>query len=97
MELTDEKIAAIVREVIAAEFEVDPAKITPGAHLFTDLELDSLDGIDLIVALEKRFGVKVDEEAAKQFRRVGDVCGFIAQVRDRTKPREPGAGEEARG
>ena len=82
MDLSDEKIAEVVREVIAAEFEVEPAKITRDAHLFTDLELDSLDGIDLIIALEKKFGVKVDEEAAKQFRRVGDVCAFIAKVRD---------------
>ncbi len=82
MQLTDEKIAEVVREVLAAEFEVDPAKVTKDAHLFTDLELDSLDGIDLIIALEKRFGVKVDEEAAKGFRHVKDVCGFIARVRD---------------
>jgi len=82
VELTDQKIAAVVREVLVEEFEVEPAKVTPEAHLFTDLELDSLDGIDLIIALEKKFGVKVDEEAAKQFRRVGDVCAFVARLRD---------------
>ncbi len=82
MEPSDQKIADVVREVLVSEFEVDPAKVTPDAHLFTDLELDSLDGIDLIIALERRFGVKVDEEAAKQFRRVGDVCGFIGRLRD---------------
>ncbi len=79
---TDQKIAEIVREVLVAEFEVDPAKVKPEANLFSDLELDSLDGIDLIVALERRFGVKVNEEQAKSFRLVGDVCGFIAKTRD---------------
>lgn len=79
---TDEKIAEIVRDVLVAEFEVDPAKVRPEAHLFSDLELDSLDGIDLIVALERKFGVKVNEESAKGFRLVGDVCGFIAKTRD---------------
>ena len=88
---TDEAIAATVRDVLVAEFEVDPAKITPAAHLFSDLELDSLDGIDLIVALEKRFGVKVEEEAAKSFRLVGDVCRFIAKVRDARAGAKPGA------
>jgi acyl carrier protein len=82
VELTDERIAEEVSAVLVSEFEVDAAKITPVAHLFTDLELDSLDGIDLIIALEKRFGVKVDEESAKEFRRVGDVCGFIGRLRD---------------
>ncbi len=79
---TDQKIAEIVRDVLVTEFEVDASKVRPEAHLFSDLELDSLDGIDLIVALERRFGVKVNEEAAKGFRLVGDVCGFIAKTRD---------------
>ena len=79
---SDEKIEEVVRDVLVAEFEVDPKKVRREAHLFSDLELDSLDGIDLIVALERRFGVKVDEESAKQFRLVGDVCGFIAKTRD---------------
>jgi acyl carrier protein len=80
--LDDAKIAEVVRDVLVTEFEVDAAKVRPEAHLFSDLELDSLDGIDLIVALEKRFGVKVDEETAKSFRLVGDVCRFIAKTRD---------------
>jgi len=79
---SDQKIAEIVRDVVVTEFEVEPAKVRPEAHLFSDLELDSLDGIDLIVALERRFGVKVNEEQAKSFRLVGDVCGFIAKTRD---------------
>ena len=79
---TDQKIAEIVRDVLVTEFEVEPSKVRAEAHLFSDLELDSLDGIDLIVALERKFGVKVNEESAKGFRLVGDVCGFIAKTRD---------------
>ena len=85
--LTDDEIERIVRDVLVEEFEVDPSRVRREAHLFSDLELDSLDGIDLIVALERRFGVKVDEESAKQFRLVGDVCGFIAKTRDRLEAR----------
>lgn len=90
MNLTDDNIVAIVRDVLVTEFEVEGEKVTPRAHLFTDLELDSLDGIDLIVALEKKFGVKVDEESAKAFRHVGDVCAFIARVRDERSARAGG-------
>jgi len=79
----DQEIARIVRDVLVTEFEVPVERIRPEAHLFSDLELDSLDGIDLIVALERRFGVKVEAESAKSFRLVGDVCGFIAKTRDR--------------
>lgn len=81
-ELTDERIAEIVRSVLVNEFEVPAEKVRPEAHLFSELELDSLDGIDLIVALERQFKVKVNEESAKNFRLVGDVCGFIAKTRD---------------
>ena len=81
-DLTDERIAEIVRDVLVRDFEVPAEKVRPEAHLFSDLELDSLDGIDLIVALERQFKVKVDEESAKSFRLVGDVCGFIAKTRD---------------
>ncbi len=87
MLLDDAKIVEIVRDVLVTEFEVDGAKVRPEAHLFADLELDSLDGIDLIVALEKKFGVKVDEETAKSFRLVGDVCRFIAKTRDQLQAR----------
>jgi acyl carrier protein len=84
--LTDEKIAEVVRDVLVREFEVEPEKVKPEAHLFSDLELDSLDGIDLIVALEKQFKFKVNEDAAKAFRHVKDITRFIAQVRDQHEP-----------
>ncbi len=85
----DALIFDIVREVLVQEFEVDGGRVTRESHIFQELELDSLDAIDLIVALEKRLGVKVDEEEAKAFRRVEDVCRFIAKVRDANPGRRP--------
>ena len=54
------EIAEKINNFLAEEFEVDPAKISPGANLKETLELDSLDYIDLVVVIENNFGIKVD-------------------------------------
>ena len=59
-----------VNRVLEEEFEISPEKLTPDAALFTDLELDSLDIVDLIVALEQAFGIKIRNNAAQTFRDV---------------------------
>ena len=74
---TAEKAIAIVTETLATEFELDKALLTPEARLREDLGLDSLDGVDLIVALEKSLGVQIPEEVARQMRTVGDIHSYI--------------------
>ena len=57
-----------INRVLEEEFEIEPERLVPDAALFTDLELDSLDVVDLIVALEQAFGIKIRAEAAQTFR-----------------------------
>lgn len=75
------KIAEGVTKILADEFEVDVGKITANASLFTDLGLDSLDGVDLAIELEREFGFKVDravdEKTLRAMRTVEDVCTFV--------------------
>jgi acyl carrier protein len=54
------EIVEKINNFLVEEFEVDPAKISPGANLKETLELDSLDYIDLVVVIENNFGIKVD-------------------------------------
>ncbi len=70
-----EKVCSLLNE----EFEIEQEKLQPEAHLFEDLELDSLDAVDLIVALEKLFGFRAQEEKAKQLRTIQDIVAFIQE------------------
>ncbi len=73
-----------VIEVIAEEFELDPAKLTPEATLYDDLGLDSLDAVDLVVALEKAFSIKLaNEEAVRSVRTMDDLFRLVGPTREK--------------
>ncbi|HJN76097.1 MAG TPA: acyl carrier protein [Myxococcota bacterium] len=75
--MTAEQIIAKVDEILVEEFELDEASVVPGATLREDLDLDSLDAVDLIVALEKAFGFRIDEQVVVEMKTVGDIHGYI--------------------
>ncbi len=78
-----QEIVAKVNAVLVDEFELDAGTVTADAHLFTDLELDSLDAVDLIAALETTFGQRVAEDEAKEVRTVGDVYDLVENTAKR--------------
>ena len=65
-----EKIKQKIDKVLENDFEIDPERLKPDVALFTDLELDSLDIVDLIVALEQAFKIKIRTDDAQEFRDV---------------------------
>ena len=69
-----------VDETLVKEFELDPSAVVPGARLREDLGLDSLDAVDLIVALEKALGVIIPEETARQMKTVEDIHQHVRQA-----------------
>lgn len=77
--MTTDSIRKQVDQIVADEFELDPAHITPASDLYDDLGLDSLDAIDLVVALEKNFGFKVEEGAARKIRRLEQLYQFVQE------------------
>jgi len=70
-----------VRAVLIEEFELKAEDLTPAATLYEELGLDSLDSVDMVVALEKEFGFKVvravDEEKIRAIRDVAALCDFV--------------------
>ena len=81
--MSDEELRRKVVETLAEEFELDPAKMTPEATLYDDLGLDSLDAVDMVVALEKAFGMKLtDEQALRSIRTMDDLFKFLAGLKD---------------
>ena len=75
--MSKEEILARVIELMAKSFEMDPAEILPTAHLFDDLELDSIDAIDLVVGLEEEIGLRVAEDELREIRLVQDVVDMV--------------------
>jgi len=79
---TNAQIRQQVIEVVAEEFELDPTKLTPEATLYDDLGLDSLDAVDLVVALEKAFAIKLtNEEAVRSVRTMEDLFRLVGNTR----------------
>jgi acyl carrier protein len=60
--MTKEQIIQEINEVFVDEFEVESEDIKPEADIFTTLDIDSLDVVDLVVDLEKKFSIKVKTE-----------------------------------
>ena len=81
--LSDDEIRQKIIETVAEEFELDQEQLIPEATLYDDLGLDSLDAVDLVVAMEKAFGVKLaNEEAVKSVRTVGDLNELIITMKN---------------
>ena len=84
--MTEQDIVDITNRVFEESFEIEKERLTPGAHIFNDLGLDSLDIVDLIVALQKSFGIQIrNEERARDIRTLGDVYRFIAEIKGERK------------
>jgi acyl carrier protein len=69
----DEQVSAIVAEKLG----VDRAEVTPDAVFIDDLGADSLDLVELIMAMEEEFGFEIADDEAEKLRTVGDVINFI--------------------
>ena len=61
--MNEEEILVELKKILMDEFEVDEEKITPNASFYEDLELDSLDAIDLIVTMNNVYNIDVDNKS----------------------------------
>jgi len=80
--MTDSELIAAVNEVFLESFEIPPEKIKPDAQIFVDLGLDSLDVVDLVAAIQKRFNVQVrDDERVRSIRTLQDLYNYLILIR----------------
>lgn len=80
MPMNSEEIFLKLRAVLADSFRLDPAKITMESHLFTDLDLDSIDAVELAIQLQDITGRRVKAEEFKHVRTVKDVVEAIHKM-----------------
>ena len=72
-----EEILEHLRVVLSDQFELEPEQIVPDANLYTDLDLDSIDAVDLFLTLKEITGRKIQPQAFKDVRTVNDVIDAI--------------------
>ena len=78
MNLTRDEIIEAVNNALVNEMELDPAEIAPEKTFFDDLGLDSIDMVDLIIGLQRKFGISLrEDDEIKKVRTLGDVYDFF--------------------
>jgi acyl carrier protein len=75
--MTREEILKKMQDILTEEFEVDRSVVTPEAKLYEDLELDSIDAVDLLVKMKEFIPGKIDPESFKKARTVQDVVEVL--------------------
>ncbi len=75
--MTREEIFERVQKVMVDMFELDPDDVTLEARLMDDLDLDSIDAIDMVVTLQELTGTRVEEELLKKIRTVKDIVDLV--------------------
>ncbi|HEY8120737.1 MAG TPA: acyl carrier protein [Myxococcota bacterium] len=75
--MSRDEIFARLRDLLVESFALDVARVTRDAHLQGDLDLDSIDAIELAVRLEEETGLKLADEELRSVRRVDDVVELV--------------------
>jgi acyl carrier protein len=66
-----------VKQIIAEQLGVEEAEVTPSSSFIDDLGADSLDTVELVMALEENFDLEIPDEAAEKIRTVQDAIDYI--------------------
>ena len=77
--MADKPIDQRVKDIIVEQLGVKPEQVTPDAKFIEDLGADSLDTVELVMALEEEFGIEVPDEQAEKLQSVGDVIKHIEE------------------
>lgn len=75
--MTKDELFDRIKTILQDTFEIDPARVQPTAQLYADLDIDSIDAVDLIVQLKPLLGGKLQPEAFKSVRTVQDVVDVL--------------------
>ena len=77
--MSDKPLEQRVKDIIVEQLGVKPDQVTPAAKFIEDLGADSLDTVELVMALEEEFGIEVPDEQAEKLQSVGDVIKYVEE------------------
>jgi acyl carrier protein len=75
--MSKEEILNWIRNVLHEDFEIAVERVTPEARLYQDLDIDSIDAVDLLIKLKQLTGQSISPEVFKQVRTVSDVVDAV--------------------
>jgi len=77
--MREDEVFKKVSEYLITQFEIPPEKISPDAHLFKDLGMDSIDALDWFAAMQSQIGLPIIEKELKMIRTVQDVVDYCVR------------------
>ena len=95
MNLTRDEIIEAVNNALVNEIRLDPAELSPEKTFYDDLGLDSIDMVDLVIGLQRKFGISLrEDDEIKKVRTLGDVYDFFEHYQtphqgQQTAPSQP--------
>jgi acyl carrier protein len=75
--MTKDDIFQSLKDILSNEFEIDPSLITPSANLYEELDMDSIDAVDMAVKMKERIPGKIDPTLFKNARTVQDIVDLL--------------------
>ncbi len=74
----DSSLSEKIRGLVSEQLGVDPSEMRPDANILDDLGADSLDVVEMVMAIEEAFDIEIADEDAESMRTVGDVEAYVA-------------------
>jgi acyl carrier protein len=68
-----------IKGIIVEQLSVDESSVTADTSLMKDLEADSLDAVEIIMAIEDEFDIEIPDEDAEKFQNVGDIVKYVEE------------------
>lgn len=79
-DMNRDQLYAWVVDLLAEMFELDKSVMTPESNLYADLDIDSIDAVDLAVKLKQLTGTRLQPDVFKTIRTIGDVVAALAAL-----------------
>jgi len=76
-----EQLNEQIRDLVAEQLGVDRTDVVPAASILDDLGADSLDVVEMVMAIEEKFDVEIPDEAMEGMRTIGDVESYVSKRR----------------
>jgi acyl carrier protein len=78
--MTDQEILEKLQAILQETFEIEPERVQTEVNLFADLDLDSIDAVDLAIQLQKLTGKRIQPADFKEVRTVADVIAAVHRL-----------------